>query len=450
MEELRPYQIAGAQWLAQKKLALLADDMGLGKSAQSITAADSIGAQKLLVLCPAVARINWDREFRKFSSVNRQFHIVTSGKDPLPRDKSIICSYDLAVRLFAKNAWETLHFDVVIIDEAHFLKNYEAKRTKVVLGKDGLVRKAHRVWALTGTPMPNHPGELWTLLYTFGVTKLKYLEFVEQFCAFAPFSGPRDPMMQIVGANKAAIPKLKELLSTIMLRRNREGNLPPISFSDIVVDGGNVELPEKDLQKLGDWENHPDPIKLLEAMAGSVSTLRRLVGLQKIAPIVEMVREELESGPGKIVIFAVHTDVVDRIYEGLREFLPVRLYGATRPDQRQAAVDRFQSDPRARVFVGNILAAGTAITLVASDKVIFAEQDWVPANNAQAAKRCHRIGQTRPVTVRFVGLAGSIDEKIASIVRRKTQDVKAVFDSDLEVRENPFKKFVDGPEGTHN
>jgi SWI/SNF-related matrix-associated actin-dependent regulator 1 of chromatin subfamily A len=91
-------------------------------------------------------------------------------------------------------------------------------------------------------------------------------------------------------------------------------------------------------------------------------------------------------------------------------------------------VDRFQNDPKCRVFVGNIQSAGTSITLTAAHQVLFVEQSFVPGDMAQAAMRCHRIGQTKPVTVRFVGLANSIDQFIAEMIRRKTAEIGALMD----------------------
>lgn len=433
-----PFQIKGAEWLSEKRYALLADEMGLGKSAQAILAADNLLASRVLILCPAVARINWSREFRKFSTFNRPFQIILKGDDRPKTDHSIITSYELAVRFFERGDWQGHRFDVIVMDEAHFLKSANAKRTKAILGKHGLVHQGDRVWALTGTPMPNHPGELWVLLKVFGVTKLTYYQFVTEYCQM-PYGWREGDPLQVIGARKEKQAQLKELLSKVMLRRlaSDELDLPPMMLTDTVVEPGKWELSaeekkmlEADFERIGANGGVDGPIDdaFLDAFANSVATLRRYNGCRKIEPVAKLVEEELEAGEySKVVLFAIHRTVVAELAARLRRFLPVTVTGATTPQARQKAVDEFQSNPSCRVFIGNIRAAGTAITLTAADQVVMVEQEWVPGDNMQAIKRCHRISQTRPVMVRCVGIADSIDEKISAILRRKTQDILSII-----------------------
>lgn len=459
IDSLFEYQVSGSRWLATRKTAFLADEMGLGKSAQVVAAADLIDAKRILVLCPASARANWVREFEKFSDRKRAANIVVSKKK-ISTPELTVCSYDLAKELLDADP-----FDLLVLDECHYLKSKEAKRTKAVLGKHGLVRRASRVWALSGTPAPNHPGELYPLLKTFGLTEFNYDEFVRRYCTY--FENAFG--LQITGARIERIPELKGVLAKTMLRRKKEDvlkDLPPIRFTDEVVEAGEVdlwdtafktyllpdttdklrakliaeeELAEKavevavDLQASGKITSRG--VQTLEAMAQSVSTLRRFVGLQKVEPIANMVAEELMLGAyDKIVIFAVHKDVIKQLERRLKKFKPVVVYGATSSEFRQAHIDRFQTDPNCCIFIGNIQAAGTSITLTAAHTILFAEQDWVPGNNAQAAMRCHRIGQKNPVVVRFVGLANSMDSKVSSVLRRKTADLVRIF-GDCELPE---------------
>jgi SWI/SNF-related matrix-associated actin-dependent regulator 1 of chromatin subfamily A len=130
-------------------------------------------------------------------------------------------------------------------------------------------------------------------------------------------------------------------------------------------------------------------------------------------------------------VFAVHRDVISILASALRKkfgrFGVVTLFGGTPPRRRQENIDRFQTDPKCRVFIGQVVAAGTAITLTAAHDVLFAEASWNPADNAQAAMRCHRIGQDEPVFVRFVSAAGTIDERIQRVLRRKTETITQLF-----------------------
>jgi SWI/SNF-related matrix-associated actin-dependent regulator 1 of chromatin subfamily A len=450
-----PFQIAGSDWLAGKHLALLADEMGLGKSAQAIRAADLIGAGRVCVVCPAVARVNWEREFGKFSVLGRDFQVVRSQAEPIDPDRSTIVSYDLLVsNLFGAEG----SYAALILDEVHYLKSIDAKRVRAVLGRQGLVRRSDRVWALSATPAPNDVSELWGLLYTFGATNLGYVQFLERYCVTVETNyGPR-----VVGNKAENMPELRATLAPILLRRKKEEvmtQLPPITYEILTVEPGAVdfemsndfclytypvdrrtELMDKihreeqlmsEILRTQKAASPPVPLEdgmhVLEGLARSVSTLRKYHGLQKIKPALELITAELKAKAyQKIVIFCIHVDVVEQLRMGLQEFGVVTVYGGTAPDKRQKNIDAFQSDhPRApRVFIGNIHAAGTAITLTAANQVVFVEQDWVPGNNAQAAMRCHRIGQTRPVFVRYLSFGrGTLDGRISDMCARKTRNL---------------------------
>lgn len=455
MNELYPYQIEGANWLAAKKIALLADEMGLGKTAQVIVAADKIIAKRILVLCPSIARVNWLREFSKFSESGREFQVVTKQRERIDQNRSVICSYDLSIFN------EPLHFgifDLLVLDEVHFLKSPTTKRTKQVFGTKGFIRYAAKTWALSGTPAPNHYGELWPLLYTFGAVPESYDRFLKKFCHTLQTTYG----IQITGNRKDKVPELRAILDKIMLRRTVDKvfqQLPKITFNDLVVEPGIVDIDiesdfvqwiypsdrSKELRELlerqqqivmsvtGETGLGRDGMKILEGLAKSVSTLRMYTGLQKVAPVAQMVEEELEAGVyNKIVIFAVHRGTIEGLRKRLFKYKPVTLYGGTPAEKRQHHIDKFQNDHRCKVFIGNIQACGTAITLTASNQVLFIEQDWVPGNNAQAAKRCHRIGQDRPVFVRCVSIADSYDERISQILKRKSREIIELFDKEIQ------------------
>jgi SWI/SNF-related matrix-associated actin-dependent regulator of chromatin subfamily A-like protein 1 len=453
MEVLRPYQVQGAAFLAERKHALLADEPGLGKSAQAITAANTAGARKVLVLCPAVARINWLREWEKFSTRPREASAILSAKQLINGADVVVVSYDMLAGSSALRAGlRKFDPDTVILDESHFLRNRKAIRTRAVFAADGVATRAERVWALSGTPAPNHAGELWSILRFFGVTSLSYWGFIDRYT-----TGHDTPFgRQITGSRN--IPELRKLLEPIMLRRRKTEvtkELPPITFSELVLEPGLVDtlrwFPEFDFvggrdgnlalaNALATEENYVktmldatgnrvDALPGLAALAGNVPKLRRYVGLQKVQPLVELLTEELAADPTmKVVIFAVHLGVITELQERLRKFGAVSLYGGTPIERRDRHINSFQNNPKCRVFVGQVIAAGTAITLTAAHQVVFAECDWVPANNAQAAMRCHRIGQTRPVTVRFASVADSIDERVQRVLTRKTRDLTKLFD----------------------
>lgn len=453
--KLYPYQEEGIQWLKSKRLALLADEPGLGKTVQAITAADFANAKRVLVLCPPVARPHWVCEFAKYSSNKRNFVMVTKRGQKICDSDSIVCSYDLALTIDPAILGS---FDLLILDESHFLKSPKAQRTQKIYGKKGFIRYAQKTWALSGTPATNHYGELWTLLYTFGQVPQSYEGFLRKYCIVIDNGyGP-----QVIGNRKERTDELREILKKIMLRRRVEEvglQLPTIKFDDLVVEPGIVDLdidpflltwvyPHDRSEELknelkrqsdlilaatGETGLGRDGMKILEGMAKSVTTLRMYTGMQKVAPIAELVSQELESGAyDKIVIFAVHQNVIEGLRKRLSRFGAVTLYGKTPSEKRESHIRRFHNDSKCKVFIGNILACGTSVTLTASNQVLFVEQDWVPGNNFQAAKRCHRIGQTKPVFIRCASILGSYDQRISQILKRKMRELSELFDKEIQ------------------
>lgn len=459
IQTLFPYQEEGAKWLHPRKTALLADEMGLGKTAQAIVAADLAGLDRLLVLCPAVARFNWAREFDKFSPRKRRCTVVTSRTDA-PRTDTVICSYDLAMPSLLSSWAQSGAPYGLVLDEAHYLKNPGAKRTQRVFGTEaGLVRNASRVWALTGTPAPNNASELWPLLRVFGVYGGSLEAFIREFC-----TGYESPYgFRITGTKN--VPKLRAMLAKIMLRRKKVDvlkDLPPIRYSDFVVeptpltdveyemffpkhinDAGGAKAgalaviseEQKILDAIVDISIHDthspnrDKLVVLEGIAESVSTLRRHVGLLKAKTMVPLIAEELDADPAKkLVLFCVHRDVIALLRDALVDYNPVTIFGGTPPAKRDRHIARFQGNHKCRVFIGQVDACGVAINLTASSDVIFVEASWTPASNAQAAMRVHRIGQTKPVLVRFFSLVDSYDERVQELLRRKTADLARLFD----------------------
>lgn len=456
---LKPYQEQGVAWLAARRHALLADEMGLGKTAQAITAALRAGHQRILVLCPAIAKFVWQTEFWQWAEILPA--VLSGGGDAENRIKAayaenriVVCNYDLLHVPRVRDALAARKWDLLILDEAHALKSPAAKRAKYVLGKFGLIRRAGAVWALTGTPILNHPAELWTFAYVFGQTRMRYDAFAQHYCNVrATPWGER-----IEGLRRETAAEFKDLMAKFTLRRTKDQvavELPPLSITQVPVDPGpliyDYVFPEyayptghKDIEtdiraEVDLFRNHYElakrrqqnapregrsktdvPLEAIQMLATPLTKLRRLLGAQKVAPVVDLVRPELKSGEiDKLVIFAIHKKTIEMLREELREFKPVLLYGGTVEWRRKQNLEQFANSPKCRVFIGNIQACGTAISLTNAHQIVFAEFDWVPANNLQAAMRCHRLGQTKPVTARMVYVRDSVDEIVLRTVRRK-------------------------------
>jgi len=466
---LLDYQKQGVEWLRNKKHALLADEMGLGKSAQAIVAADCIEALPVLILGPAVGRIQFAREFGKFSTrtLNICVLLTAAQKNEIAKSDVTICSYDLAQRVDVFAALSARRWGLLVLDEVHFLKSPFATRTNLVLGQKGLVHRASRVWCMSGTPAPLHPGELWALLFTFGITKLSYEDFQERYTTGKDIVVRGGRKRLVTGGRNTN--ELRALLAPFMLRRKKEDvmtDLPPIRFNDVVVEPAVVdnfkwqihfdnylsygprgrEVFNQDVAKaelkvrtlVEDMGMGADSMKILEGLAGKpeVKSLRRWVGLQKVGSVIELIKAELDANAyHKIVLFAVHRDVIEELGEGLRKYGVSKIYGGTPPQKRDKLVQRFQNDQKTRVFVGQIIAAGTAITLTAASEIALVECDWVPGNNAQAVMRVHRIGQTKPVNVRVFGMVG-YDERIQRVLKQRLRTLTELLDAPATV--DPF------------
>jgi len=453
-----PYQHVGAAYLAGKTQALLADEMGLGKSCQAILAADMIGATDILVFCPANVRINWSREFERFSPMDHQCKVLLTGKDVVPAVGVVICSYDLAVNPKILVQLKRRRWCVMVLDEVQLLKSRSAQRTKAIYGHNikspGLAACTDRIWRLTGTPAPNDASELYTHLKSAGIVTDQYWDFVYRYCT----GFDSDYGFRITGHKNTD--ELKQLLSRFMLRRKKDDvmqELPPITYQEVTVERSQVDLDTLFFEQMrgktkteffnelkaadtvlraaletirGGNEKTPavDKLKVLESMAKSLVTLRRYIGMAKLPAVCDILAEELAADSTlKIVVFAVHRDVIEGARLKLAKYGAVTLYGGTDPKKKALNVDKFMNDAKCRVFIGNVQAAGVGITLTSSCEVAFLEADWVPASNAQAAMRCHRIGQAKPVRVRYFSCEGSVDEQIQKTLLRKSRELTKLF-----------------------
>lgn len=454
--ELYPYQRAGAQWLASKDTALLADGPGLGKSFQSIAAADEIKAKSILVLTPGIARENWLREWQKWSIYRRRIGIVESSAKGVPATDVVIASYSILTRRPILAALLARKYDILICDESHFLKNRQAVRTKAVYGakcdrSKGLASAAKRVWLLSGTPFPNNLSEAWTsarALFPSAVMGVeRFTSWTDKFCVMDSTG------VRVV--NSKNLNEFVERMKPYTLRRRMEDvlpDLPPIRFTQVVVSPDKLppkSQEEKDgeavvkaaiaqrLQQEGRFsELTEEDIKAVQYQMGMhLGTIRRWTGIAKAHAIAQLLNEDFNGGLDKVVVFACHRQVFDVL---LKEIPGSKaIHGGTPMRERDRLIDVFQGKipgESIKALIVHLDIAATAITLTAASNVIFAEISWTPSHMQQAAKRCHRIGQTRPVLVRFISLRDSIDEAVANVVSRKTYSLnrlEAALSSDV-------------------
>lgn len=398
MTSLYPFQREGAEWLSCKPRGYLADQMRLGKTPQAVEAWNNVFrcGDALTIVCPASLRLNWRRELNRWSWI-----------DYAPQ----VLSYEAVVRDGLP------HANGYVFDEAHYLSSPTAKRTRACLGldDDGVMQPNHplayarHVWALSGTP--GNPTQMWTWLRVFGATDLGWSAWTERYC----HTRWTDYGLQVLGLKMHMAPELKGIMGPWFKRRTTaDVGLPQARWGVLSVICG-VDNVDHSARRYVDPEGDalPDPDEY-------TATLMRKLGERKVAPILEVMRQELDSGElDKIVIFAWHRNVIAGLVEGLKKYGAVRIVGGMGELWKQINLDRFDNDPACRVLVAQHEAGGVGLDFSAAADVLLAELSWNPDDNAQAAARVLGPRQKRPVMVRVAASEDPLDYAIARVTARK-------------------------------
>lgn len=381
-----------------RKHALLALDMRLGKTGCTIRAAHQLGAKTVAVVCPAIAVPHWQREFEKW---------WPSG--PLPLFK--IASYERWTALWDAGLQGSC--DAFVVDEAHYAKNPDAKRTRMVYGKTGIAQRAGVTWALTGTPMLNHPGELWPMLFAFGVVGMPYSDFVARYCVVNAMTG------RVVGMKTKYVPELRALLATVTLRKTRKEvahDMPEIGFEFLEMEPVGLDLA-------------PDAEARIDAGPLATDTEDRIaVARAKADELAKEVQAAIGNGLLKqTIIFGHHKAPLRQLHDDLQAagISTAMLTGGTSPAEREAVQDRVR-EGAVQAVCANIIAAGTAIDLSAASHGYFVELDWTGQNNVQAANRLVSMTKDERVTFDICTWPGTVDDRVQRTVLRKMQSIRAL------------------------
>lgn len=452
-----PYQTEGVDWLSrQVRGCLLADDMGLGKTIQAALAAKKLKFDRCLIVTTATMRLQWQREWRRWHGGPAA--PILRAIDGVPLVGAVIISWAMAEAL--RERLIAYRWDVLILDEVHNAKNRLSKRGQAVFGPkgwgiDGLASVARKVWGLSGTPMLNEPSELWPMMSAMFPESLRhegrllsFRNFVEEYCVLGEKRIGRKMATVITGGKN--LQALKTHIAPYVLRRKIDiVKLPPLRITPLVIDAedfaGRIEELEAHPEfstirqltaaitaraRLSATDDRAERRELLDVIGDNhvaLGPLRRLLALAKADALVPMIHDALQGGAGKIVIFAIHKEAIARLRTGLAEWQPVVIDGSTPIMERQENIDRFQLLDAFRVFIAQIQAAGSGVTLTAARYGVFCEESWSPMENRQAIFRMYRIGQKHPCLVRYAVVAGSVDEQLGAICMRKLADIDQVM-----------------------
>ena len=436
------HQKEAIQKLVENKKYILADDMGLGKTTSTIIAALESGAKKILIICPATLKINWKREIENYS--DRTIYIA-EGKHFSTEHDFVIINYDILKNFHdskKKDDSQILasNFDLVVIDEAHYIKNAQAQRTKLI---NDIVKKVDRLWLLTGTPMTSRPIDYYNLLSLVDSPVAKnWMAYVIRYCSGYQFKvGPRK-VWNVMGSSN--LEELRERTSNTITRRLKEDVL---DLPDKIITPVYLRLKSKDYEKLmGEYynwyEKNRDESKSLTVQFTKLTKVRQVVANEKISQTIELAENILEQGK-KVIIFCNFTDSLNQIVQHFGKSAVKVDVSMTKQD-RQFSVDQFQENEKIKVFVGNIKAAGVGLTLTAAEAVIMNDLSFLPSDHAQAEDRAYRFGQKNNVLVYYPIFENTIEGVIYDILNNKKQVIATVMGDNLnggDVAEEILKRI---------
>ncbi|MGW9181881.1 DEAD/DEAH box helicase [Agromyces sp. NPDC055661] len=444
---------------------LLADEPGLGKTAQSVLAASVADAYPLLAVVPNVVKMNWAREVERWTPHRRATVIHGDGDSLDAFADVVVVNYDVLDRHMA---WlSTLGFKGMVVDEAHFIKNLSSQRSRNVLALADRIRRTTPggdplLLALTGTPLINDVDDF---------------RAIWQFLGWIQGDKPSPALLGrleeagLTPADHGFYAEARRTVIDLGIVRRRKvdvaADLPDKRIADLPVElddelGRSVRAAERELGnrlvgrfralvesrnlRVGDLDED-ERDQFIRAIARAeleesksaksgenVFTMVRRIGQAK-AGLAADYAAQLARSVGKVVFFAKHIDVMDQAEAALaaRELRTVSLRGDQTALQRQAAIDAFNKDPDVAVAVCSLTAAGVGVNLQAASNVVLAELSWTAAEQTQAIDRVHRIGQDEPVTAWRIIAAHTIDARIAELIDSKQGlAARALDGSDVE------------------
>ena len=441
---LYKHQEDGIKFLLSRNGCILADDMGLGKSMQSIIAALESGAEKILIVTTSSTKINWEREINvfcnettiidgkkwdsnRFTIINfdilKNFHSLPVVKKRKEGEPEPILIRDIV----------NTKFDLCIVDEAHNLKNNDSIRGKIMV--DVCVKyNIPKVWLLTGTPVANRPMDFFNLLKLIkSPIAENWKHYAVRYCDGRQFfrtlkNGQRKQIWLTDGASN--LEELANKTKNILLRRLKTD---AIDMPDKIVTPMYHQLDSKGWKMYEQlWDEYVEMKKKLgkktmESQKDLVELilLRQFIAIQAIPYTIEMIENALEMGR-KVIVFTSFSEEQEIIANHFGKNA-VRHNGSLSNAKKQHSVDQFQNNDKIKVFIGNIKSAGVGITLTEATVVIFNSFDWVPGNNEQAEDRAYRIGQNNDVNVYYQLFEDTISTRMWEMLRNKKDVISTIM-----------------------
>jgi SWI/SNF-related matrix-associated actin-dependent regulator 1 of chromatin subfamily A len=419
------HQKESIQKLVENKKFILADDMGLGKTTSTIIAALETGAKKVLIICPATLKINWKREIENYSD---RSIFISEGKSFSTEHDFVIINYDII-----KNFHDTkkkdesqiiaANFDLVVVDEAHYIKNPTAQRTKLI---NDIAKRVDRLWLLTGTPMTSRPMDYFNLLNLIESPVAKnWMAYAIRYCSGYQFNVGGRKVWNVTGSSN--LEELRDRTVGLVLRRLKENVL---DLPEKIITPVYLRLKSKAYEEVMgeyyDWyDKNPEESKSLTVQFTKLTKVRQIIADEKINETIEIAENIIEQDK-KVIIFCNFTDSLNKICQHFGK-AAVKVDGSMSKAERQHSVDSFQENEKVKVFVGNIKAAGVGLTLTAGEAVIMNDLSFLPSDHAQAEDRAYRYGQKNNVLVYYPIFENTIEGVIYDILNNKKQVIATVM-----------------------
>jgi len=421
-KDLFPYQVKGVEEIEKHNgTFMVLDSPGIGKTAQAISYCKLHPEYRALVICPGFIKINWQREIKKWAGESSTILFGMTPYDFDINNRFVIINYDLLA------TWkiELLKhkFDVVIGDEIQYVSNNKAHRTKAFIE---VAKKIPKKLFLSGTPFKNRPSEFFTALNLISPENFpNRWKFLWKFC------DPQHSGYSWTFNGATNIDELVERTRPFYIRRSKSEVLPELPQKQINVVG--FDMPHSIQLKYNsasetfqDWATSANK-KYAEGKA-HVETMRTIAYLGKREYALQWIQDFLETGK-KLVVFVYHREAIKDVVGALGN-LCVSIDGSDTAEERQKSVDEFQTNPKIKVLVGQIQAAGVGITLTAASDAVFLEFPWTPADALQASNRVDRIGQTADnVTIWYMVTEGTIDEDMMAMIQEKYKVLDKILDN---------------------
>jgi len=445
MSKLRPYQKEGVKQIIKfKGRVLLADEMRLGKTIQTLWYLKiRPKIRPALVICPSGAKWVWEEQAHEHIGMDS---IILSGRKPIKATRSTIADWpeltiiNYEIVHYWKNFLKKMNYQIVLIDESHQIKNKGAQRTRACIF---IARKVPHIIAISGTPIVNKPIEIFSILNLIDKNRWgKRWDFAWTYCK------PKHNGWGWDLSGHSNTKKLNKILrKTCMIRRRRKdvySQLPDKIRMVVPLDMRNPKEYRYAESDFAGWLGNKSPTRLKRALQAESLTklgyLKRLATRLKIKAVKAWVDNFLEESDEKLVLLGLQKPAIQYL---CKKYDKIAVNGRVSPVKRWKAVKEFQTNKHKRLYIGNIIASGTAIELKPANTMAFFELDWVPGNHTQAEDRIVHVHDKEPPSIYYLVAKGTIEQDLCKILQRKSRVVSSVLDGDKNMEDmNIFDKLM--------